>query len=533
MSNQRNPIAPGQPEPASEDVAVVVRRTWQTVLGKSEVADKDNFFAAGHSMLAVSFMTLLRTELGAQVPVALVFEHPRFGELVGELRHWLAHSAGPASLTASDRTSGPVSWQQEELLRFEAMIGPSPVNNIVVVLAAALEVRPDPLRRALQWVVNRHPALRLAFRAGEQVVMPAVTPAEIELTVADDPGDETAIRRALRKAHLLPFDLDRGNLLRAQLFRRTGPDLIALHLHHLCVDGVSQALLLDDLSAAYGAFSSGEALADAADVPSYLDYAAWQRAEQDGLLARARPYWQQVATTLAAGRVAADHRPRAVRYYRRSAEVGAETLIELRDWAAAEGATDFVVFAAAVAAAIDTGDRGPVGLGTLLDNRSRGAVERIVGPLATSTLLAVDVATAGTPRALVRATWTQLTEARRCTELPLTALLDQPCAELGLEPADLVDVVVTLDQPYRHPRQTLLPLTQVPDHGVPLVSSGLDGPPSVSLLIDPDNTLTVSAEAAGADPGIAQSLADSVASAIRTFAAAPDTSLARSAAVTR
>jgi hypothetical protein len=533
MSEEPNRVGPGEQEPASEDIAAVVRRSWQAVLRQPEVADNDNFFAVGNSMLAVGFMARLRKELGVQLPVALVFEHPRFAELVGELGQWLARSAGPASITASDRTSGPVSWQQEELLRVEAMVGPSPVNNVVVVLAATLQVRPDLLRRALQWVVNRHPALRLTFRAGEQVVMPPVTLPEIELTVADDPGDEMTIRRALRKAHLLPFDLDRGNLLRAQLFRRTGHDLLALHLHHLCVDGVSQSLLLDDLSAAYEAFSSGETPPAPAGVPSYLDYAAWQRSEQDRLLARARPYWQQVVTGLAARRVAADHRPRAVRYHRCSAEVSAETVKGLRDWATAEGATDFVVLAAAIAAAIDTDDPGPVGVGTLLDNRSHAAVEQIVGPLATSTLLAVDIATAGTPRALVRAVWTQLTEARRWTELPLTALLDQPCAELGLEPADLVDVVVALNQPYRHGRQTRLPLTQVPDHGVPLVTAGLDGPPSVSLLIGPDEVLVVSAEAAGADPAVAQSLADSVASAVRTFAAAPDTSLARGAAVAR
>jgi acyl carrier protein len=523
-----------RPESAANDVSDVVRRTWQAVLHVPDVAEEDDFFVTGgHSMLATRLMSRLRKELGPQLPMGLVFTCPVFGDLVSEVRACLANQAGLAGLVASGRTTGPVSMQQEELLRIEFALGPSPANNVVAALMTGVPVREDALRRALQWVLNRHSALRLGFRGdGEQVIMPPITLPEVELTVVSDPGDDMAVRKALRRAHLIPFDLERGNMLRAQLFRRPGGEVLALHMHHLCVDGLSQAVLLDDLSAAYGAFVNGTATPHDLEGPSYLDYAAWQRVEHDALLASSRVHWTQVVTNLAAEREPGRLRPQAVRYVRCIAEVPADVVADLRSWAMTEGATHFVALASAAAAAV-AGDRSRqlVGVGTLLDNRSHAAVERMIGPFANSTLLAIEIGAACTPRALVRAVHHQLSESRRWAEAPLTSLLDQPCAELGLDMTDLVDVVVSVDQPYSAAPDSPLPLVPVPDHGAPLMDTAIAAPPSVSFYLIPDGTLRVSAEVADTDPAATRTLATHVAAAVRTFATAPDAPLSPSKAL--
>jgi hypothetical protein len=512
-------VSTEKPEAAQPgEVTGLLREHWRAVLEVPEVAGRDDFFAAGgNSMLATRLMSRLRRQLGPQLPVGMIFDHPVFADLAGELSVWLA-SPGPwAGPVASGRASGPVSLQQEELLQVEQLLGPSPVHNIVMALTGPATVPAPALRRALQWVVNQHPALRLAFPAGSgQVVGPPLTASEIDLTVLDDPGDEATIRTALRRAHLRPFHLERGCLLRAQLFRRPTGDLIALHLHHLSVDGVSQAIVLDDLAGAFGALAAGAAPATTPDGPTYVDYAAWQRSACAELLARSRPHWAGVAATLAAGRAPGDPGPAGVRYRRHATDIPAATMAALRGWTQPEGVTDFVALAAAAAVAVARlRGQTQAGVGALLDGRQHAAVERLVGPFATSTLLAADIAAAGTPRALVRA---------------LAALLDQPCAELGLEPSDLVDVVVALDQPREPAGSPALPLTAVPDQGEPLLSALIGAPPSVSLFRAGDGSLRVSAEAAGTDPAGASVLADEVAAVAGRFATGADIPLAPSRA---
>src|SRR5262249_12811705 len=153
--------------------------------------------------------------------------------------------------------------------------------------------------------------------------------------------------------------------------------------------------------------------------PDYLDYAVWQRTGSDDLTARSAAYWRQVVEDLALDRVPTDGR-NAVRYVRDSAMVPADELHTLREWVRAEGATDFIALCAAAAAAVArvTG-RTRIGVGTLVANRSMPGFEREVGPFATSTLLAIDVAGAASARELVRAVRAQLTEARTWSRVPV------------------------------------------------------------------------------------------------------------------
>lgn len=513
-------IAAGDTDPTE-----VIGKLWREVLKVPSVAAGDDFFAVGgHSMLATRLMSRLRTALGPGLPAGLVFEHPVFADLVAAVRGCLSAAAQQAGPVAAARGEGPVSLQQEELLRIEAVLGPSPLHNIVVPARTVSDVDAGVLRAALRVVLDRHPALRLRFPGtGRQVVGPPPAMSEVDLEVIDEPGDEAAIRRTVRRAHLRPFDLVAGNLVRAQLFRAAGGDLLVLHLHHLCVDGLSQSVLLDDLAEAYGALNGGSAPAPAEPGPDYLDYAGWQRAELPALLKRSRPHWRGVITTLAADRVPGERPGRAGRYHRAVATVPAETLAALRVWARPEGVTDFVACAAAVAAGVAkvTG-RSRVGLGTLLDNRSFAAFEHSIGPFATSTLLAVDTGEAATGRKLALTVREQLRAARRFSDAPLAVLLDLPCAEHGLEPGELVDAVVVLDQPYQPAPESPLPLAPILDHVEPLVNAAVGAPLSVSLFLPEGGGLRVTAEVPGTDAADADALARALAGAVHDLATTPD-----------
>jgi hypothetical protein len=474
-------------------------------------------------MLGARLMSRVRKQLGPAVGTKLIFSYPVFAEFAAQVQACLDSGAAPAAPVRHGRAVGPVSLQQEELLLVETALGPSPVHNVIVAALADTAIQPDTMRRALQSVLTRHPTLRLSFgKDGKQLIGPPLALPEVDLQVIAGTSDD-AIRPAIRRAHTCAFDLARGNLLRAQLFHRPAGDLLVLHLHHLSVDGHSHSVLLDDLSAAYGALSTGTTPPGPLDGPDYLDYATWQRATCDDLISGSAAHWRQVAEDLADDRAPAGALTLS-RYVRDTAQILPGQLHALRAWARTEGATDFVTLCAAIAAAYARASgRTRVGAGTLFANRTLADFEHTVGPFATSTLLAIDTRAAPTPRTLTRAVRAQLTQARQWSDIPFALLLDQPCAELGLEPADLIDLVITMDDPYHAPPGAPLSLTLQLDHGQPLVTTALGAQTTVSAYLTPDDTLRISTETPDSASITSHDLTIAIKSIFDAFATTPDT----------
>ncbi|MFE9999754.1 condensation domain-containing protein [Streptomyces avermitilis] len=529
----------------------IARRFWQDLLHVPDVDDDAHFFAlGGHSMLATRLMSRMRKALGADLPAGLIFDHPVFADFVTRTIAALGEDSATADerLRTSGRVTGPVSPQQERLLRIEDALGPSPVHSIVVPVALDSPVDGAVLRLALHALLTRHSALRLAFPTPDgggthqQVIVPPWAPADVELVERDMPvsiegqAEDAAILKDVRLAHLKPFDLMRGNLLRAQLFRRRhAADLLVLHLHHLAVDGVSQTVLLDDLAEAYTQLvTEGRVHMADSDALTHIDYALHRKGRQGDVAADSRRHWTRVARDLAADlAAAAEPAPRGMRYARRGAELHTSVLHGLHAWAGTEGATDFVVATAAVATALAALlGRRHVGIGTLLDNRAHAAHERTVGPFANSTLLAVPVPDGATPRDIVRATQAQLAEARRCADSPLDDLLGPPCAAVGMCPDDLVDAVVAFDRPYRAPAESALRMSPLYDHGDLLVPSALGPRLSVTLFAHDTGTLRITVEHTEdpEDPQRPDAVLSALVDTLRLFAEAPDATVAPSPA---
>ncbi|MCX4521959.1 condensation domain-containing protein [Streptomyces anulatus] len=518
------------------------RRIWGDLLHVPEIEDQDDFFVlGGHSMLATRAMTRLRKELGGvELSASIIFEHPVFHEFVAGVDTALGRTARDAS-PGIGRTSGPVSLQQEELLRLDAALGPSPANNVVVLLEIHDRLDIAVLRRALHRLLNRHPALRTAFRpldsGFEQTVAPPWPESGVELVAHDVPGEHGAatrrIRALLREKHLRPFDLTAGNLLRAQLFRRPdGPDLLACHLHHAAFDGTSGRVLAGELAEACGgrrdaAPPPGGTEPDAPGAePTYVDYAVRQRETLDGLLAQGRRHWLRTVGDLAADMLEmprADDRPS--RHVRAAARVEGEVLRQIREWARADGATDFVVLAGAVAAALGRlTHRSCLGIGTLLDNRDHSGLERAVGAFANSTLLAVPVPSHTTPGKIATEVRERLTEARRWADAPLGVLLEEPCGALCVRPTELVDAVFWFDGPpaAKEERATVR-LADLREVDARLVDLPFGPGLGISVSVGRADEVHVSVEYAAPEHGpTAQDVVDRIVTMLRFFSTAPD-----------
>lgn len=183
-------------------------------------------------------------------------------------RHHEALGATLAWLRGRTAEEGyPLTRAQEGML-LEAAVRPGLyVEQLVVEVSGPVDV--DALRRAVDAVVARHPALRTRFDDGLQIVEPR---ADAELVVA--PGPVDAFLDADRRRG---FDVARGPLFRVAWVERT---LVVTH-HHAILDGWSLPIVMHDLFAA----AKGRPLA-----PRGLPFRSVVRARDEAPVSAA--YWE-------------------------------------------------------------------------------------------------------------------------------------------------------------------------------------------------------------------------------------------------
>ncbi|MFG1610407.1 condensation domain-containing protein [Actinoplanes sp. NPDC049265] len=452
---------------ASGGVTAALAEVWRTVLEVGEVDDDSNFFElGGHSMLAALLIAQCEKCLGTIIPLQLIFDHPVFRDFVTAALRYDERGPSLPKLVPQGLSRGPLSLQQQEYLRLEQALG-LPVNNMVAVVKVGAPLALETLQAALDDLVRRHPALRTVFRGepagSEQVVLPIADLAPLSCTETDLSGLDSRRRTALLRSrvmrdHLLPFDLVTGPLVRCRIFRNGDePDVLVLHLHHAAADGNCVGFLLDDLAAACAGRPLGS---PRPDEPSHLDYCRWQRDHHEQMIDESGDHWRGVVRDLAENLAepAMSGSALSASYVRFSVQLPITETHRLRTWAAAEGLTEFSSVAAAAAVAVGRLHRRErAGIGIMLDNR-HADMEHTVGSFALSSLMSVDVSGAPTPRDIIGRTQDSRLAARRWTHLPLESLLAEPTDELGVTPADLVDVVVDFERIYRMNRPGRLPL---------------------------------------------------------------------------
>lgn len=151
----------------------------------------------------------------------------------------------------------PLSSAQLPIWHAEILHRNTPRWTQITVLRFTGSVDAERLARAIQAIVQRHPALRtrLGRQRGEawQIFEPE---ASFQLRQHGGPvvaeAQESEITAFLRWAHCDRFDMRGGALFRADL-RILSDDraVLALRLHHIAADGVALALLVPQIAAVY------------------------------------------------------------------------------------------------------------------------------------------------------------------------------------------------------------------------------------------------------------------------------------------
>ncbi|HEY0020529.1 MAG TPA: amino acid adenylation domain-containing protein [Longimicrobium sp.] len=360
----------------------------------------------------------------------------------------MAGARAPEAVPRRTESAAPLSWEQRRLWFMHRLAPEGAAYTIPVALRLTGALDAAALRAAMARLVERHQALRLAFREvdGEPVQEPGAAD-RIGFELVDVRAEEVDAR--LAEFFGRGFDLTREPPFRAALMRMGGGEhVLALALHHAASDGASTPVLLRELSALYTARVEGRD-ADLPDPPLQLpDYAAWQRGR--GIDAASVEWWRR---TLAGAphvlEVPPDHpRPAAQAFggSRAAFALAADASARVRALAAGEQASVFSVLLAALAVVLHraTGEEDLL-IGTAVANRGVPGAEAAVGFFAGTVPLRMHVDGETTVREMVARARRAAAEAQDHAGVPFDRIVE--AAEVHRDPArpPLVQVMISLD----------------------------------------------------------------------------------------
>ncbi|WP_338932417.1 amino acid adenylation domain-containing protein [Streptomyces netropsis] len=334
------PPPPGAPVRATRLTPTehAVGEIWRELLSQDAVGPQDDFFICGGTSIAASrLVSRIRTRMGVEVPLAVVFDTPTLAAIAmaadrsresaartatGPARGDapLAPSGAPGSAvpdgarpdpagsdaraTATDRLAHcpaevparpagppatahvqevpvPLSLQQRARLSTNRAAADGRTQPVLTIHRLEGPLSEPALGRALDALTVRHDVLATRYPEGPEpigLVAPAAGrhwPLEVRRT---PPGalDGADALDAVADFGRRPLDLDRGDVARALLVTDGDRDhVLALMVDHLAFDEMSMEVVLGELAALYGEFDGGPP-AGLEPAVQYQDYARMQ-----------------------------------------------------------------------------------------------------------------------------------------------------------------------------------------------------------------------------------------------------------------
>jgi len=286
----------------------------------------------------------------------------------------------------------PLSYAQQRLWFLNQLEPGSSAFNVPVAFRMRGDLLVTRLTRVLQEIVRRHEVLRTNFAVeNEQPVQIVSAQLQLEVPLLDlsalPPARQAEeVKRQATAEALRPFDLERGPLFRAQLYRLHQREHVLVATgHHIVFDGWSWGVFMQEFATLYSAFAEGkEPLLTELPI-QYADFATWQRETLVGAaLERQLSYWkEQLAGSVSHLDLPRDHAQTAEPRLRgafHAFKLPPDLTRALRDLCRQEGVTLYMLLLAAFKTLLHrySGQTDLV-VGSPFANRTHAELEALIG----------------------------------------------------------------------------------------------------------------------------------------------------------
>ena len=253
---------------AETDIERRLSKVWCKVLGLKQVGIDSQFFAlGGNSIAAIKLTAAMSVELGREIPLSLLLDHPTIAALARNIDSYSAQTIIPRRLGES-----PQSFAQQRLWFIEQYEQGSSAYLIHywVELEAGADVQ--RIADAVNHLAKRHPILKTVFFRRDNLLLQRVLDCPIPLTAAAF-GDEADLAGQVKTELDKPFDLTREPALRLNHYQGQDKQYLLFAWHHIAFDGWSTELFFDELAQ----LLAGDEHALAPVEIDYFDFVHWQR----------------------------------------------------------------------------------------------------------------------------------------------------------------------------------------------------------------------------------------------------------------
>ncbi|KAG0007488.1 hypothetical protein BGZ81_004830, partial [Podila clonocystis] len=231
------------------ETEVALAELWSDLLKIERVGRHDNFFMlGGHSLLAVRLMNRVST-LGVQLPLSTLFSTPTLSALAEVVSSMISQDDLSHSSIEPVSRDGllELSFAQQRLWFLAQMEGVSDIYHVPMALRLRGTLNTPALEKAFNSLFARHESLRSVFVTIDGQPKVQLLPADIGLPlVVRDMREEqeqdrkTIVKQLAAQEAAMPFDLEKGPLVRAQLIHIADDEYVLLMTqHHIITDGWS------------------------------------------------------------------------------------------------------------------------------------------------------------------------------------------------------------------------------------------------------------------------------------------------------
>ena len=262
-----------------------IKKIWSEVLLNNSLTVEDNFFSiGGHSLLAIEVATLLQEEFKTYFSIKDVFENPTIIALSNKIgnshKEVKEEKENLPALVASARSSANVSHNQMQVWYLEEMHPQTLMHNLPASIRIKSKIHKEVLGKSLDFIVERHPALRTAILVEDGVPVQRILDKNLnqfKTKLETIKTTESKIVDLLDNEAQQVFDKTNPPLFKAKLYELAENDYVFFFMvHHAIWDGWSFDIFFEELNTIYSAFLRKQTPHfDKNPEITYADYSIW------------------------------------------------------------------------------------------------------------------------------------------------------------------------------------------------------------------------------------------------------------------